>query len=71
MSISREIWKVCDGDMGQIKLNNPHPPIMSKPSSCKYCDNRVECNKSYKRYVHEETEHKCFYETKDDKRKDK
>lgn len=41
---------------------------MSKPSSCKYCDNRVECDKSYKRYVHEGTEHKCFYELKNDNR---
>ena len=44
---------------------------MSKPSPCKYCDNRVECNKSYKRYVHEGTEHKCFYELKNNKIKDK
>ena len=43
---------------------------MSKPSSCKYCDNLVECYKSYNRYVHEGTEHKCFYEL-NDKRKDK
>ena len=44
---------------------------MSKPNSCKYCSNRVGCDKSYKRYVHEGTEHKCFYELKNDKRKDK
>lgn len=44
---------------------------MSKPNSCKYCAHRVECDKSYKRYVHEGTEHKCFYELKNDKRKDR
>lgn len=44
---------------------------MSKPNSCKYCAHRVECDKSYKRYVHERTEHKCFYELKNDKRKDR
>lgn len=41
---------------------------MSKPISCKYCAHRVECYKSYKRYVHEGTEHKCFYETRKEAR---
>ena len=31
------------------------------------CLEWVECDKSYKRYVHEGTEHKCFYELKNDK----
>ena len=29
MSKSREIWKVYDGDAGQIKLNNLPPPMWS------------------------------------------